>query len=334
MYTSEFVAGILFLEQMGLALAGAAAFWGFYLASNTDTTDAHNPAESMALSRKLSIPFFAGALLGVTAWIIRISSGTQFFAKTKFLNPIKDTIPVTQGISIVWFLFFAFVIGYAFFSWYRRRAPIRIKLLPTLHLVSFIFCFLLLSFPTTLSQTIIDKFFFIKKGFPLIFTVGTVVLIDFIFFYSRKTIAQKKVAYPLLQLMEKLVILGLGLSLFFEWADITKNIVNHRFFFIQTINVLIILNAALLSRTITNKLNSNLEKGESWLTKGWERVFEFSNILGFSAWTTISYLAFLPNYVPVYYMPLMIFFIIKTIFVYGGYLGIKHHIKRRNRANA
>lgn len=331
MFTNEFVAGILFLEQMGLALAGAAAFWGFYLASNAEKIEGGSEQEALRFCRKLSIPFFVGALLASLSWIVRIASGVPFFARARFFIPVHDTIPVAQGVGILWIIFFLFVIGYAIFSWQKRHAPVRVKLLPLLHLVSFIFCFLLLSFPTTFSQTIIDKLFFIKKGFPFIFTVGTVILIDFIFFFSRKTLAQKRIAYPILSLMNKLVFLGLGLSLFFEWAFLTEATLTHRFYFIQTINAIIILNAALFVGPVTQRLVAGLKKGESGLSSGWETLFGISNILAFSAWTSISYLAFLPDKVPVLYVPLMIFFIIKTLFVYGGYLGLKYHIQKRSR---
>ena len=161
------------------------------------------------------MPFLIGFIFSFIIFIVKIAG---VFAYPRFFSPgniprLDPFIGQWGGIIFaVWLAFTALsVLGTILYGLRRENFSKRLNIYYTL---AFIFIFILISFPTGLGNSDIDRLFFIRNGFPLIFTIGTVFVTDFVLFFTRVSLRLKRQIYPFLTTMNKLVWLGLGISLF------------------------------------------------------------------------------------------------------------------------
>ena len=326
-FSQEFTALVLFLQQFGLAIAGAAAMWGLYFFINGKSGEGeHHDTACARLAEKMLIPYWIGFVIAFIGWSLKISSHWSIVAASR-IGPLFERLSTTtQGLlaatTSLWVLLFILTLaGIVMHVFFRKQL---FRFLNIYYIALLAFCFILISFPTGIEQWDIDRLYFIRNGFPLIFTMGSVSIVDFIFFFTRPSLRTKRNIYPHLPNINKVVWIGLGISFLWEWTGLGRSQLTPQFYFVQTIIAIAIINGTLFTGSLTQRLIAGVsERQVKPLDKWWVYVSEISSIISFSCWSTITYLSFFSD-LHLSYWFLIALYVIKTVAVYLAFLLIEY----------
>ncbi len=324
MLGTELTAGILFLQQLGLALAGAACLWGLFFSVNTDNaTEEGRKKIFQGLTQKLFISYIFGFCLAAFAWIVRLLSRSSYIGPNHIFANLSDASAyVRGGIPLLWFAFLVFSAFLILMYTFRREKFF--AHLHSIYLVGFIAVFILISFPTGFDILDNRPFFFIEHGFPLIFTVGTVMIVDFIFFFTRSSLRAKRQIFPYLPTLNKLVWVGLSVNFFGDWLTGTALKLTPNFFFTEVVIAVIIINGMIFTGPLLEALISGVsERRVKPLERKWGIISGISGVLSFSSWTTLTLIAFYPD-LSLSFSALFYIYAGKLIFFYLCYLALEY----------
>lgn len=324
MLGNEIVAGIFFVQQAGLALAGAAALWGifFFLNARNSREEGKKKACIMIASRLL-FPWNLGVSISLAAWIIKIATSFAYPELYSSAGGVLQFSAVTgMAVFPIWAILVALAItGFVLADMNEEKFISRVNIFYT---VAFIVVFIAISFPTGIGRLDIDRLFFIKNGFPLIFTLGTVIVLDFIFFFTRGSLRAKRQIYPFLPTLNKLVWVGLGIFIVVDGGLFSQPFLSSHFFFIQTLVGILIVNGMLFTGPLMEKLIIGVsDRQVKPLEEIWVTISNISSVITFSCWTSITYITFFHSF-NIGFWTLFIIFAAKTAAVYGIYLIIEH----------
>ena len=326
MYATEITALILLTQQLGLAFIGAGSLWGlfFFFNSRSKTLSEAEASACGLISGKLFFAFILGCIFAFPAWFIKSATSFSFIQQSRvraFLAMSSGSQGILNIITTLWFFLFILMLAGIFF--YNRHREYFLKNINVFYVIAFITSLILISFPTGIEKYDIDRLFFIYHGFPLIFTIGTVTVTDFVFFFTRSSLRLKRAIYPFLQTLHKMVWIGLGITFLWQWTALDPSSITTQFYFAQTIIGLMIVNGMLFTGPLMQKLEDGVsEKHVKPLDDKWIVISEISGVITFSCWTSVSYLAYF-NDLQFSYLFLMVFFIVKTAFVYLLLKGIE-----------
>src|SRR4051812_8344287 len=109
MFPNELTAVILFFQQFGLAVSGAACVWGLFFLLNAGKTKEEGSKKIFtAMAEKLAIPFFFGFVISSFVWIFRLGTRDALSARYGFrvLKKISVVTDYAQsGIPVLWMVF-------------------------------------------------------------------------------------------------------------------------------------------------------------------------------------------------------------------------------------
>ncbi|MDD4989005.1 MAG: hypothetical protein PHV42_01075 [Candidatus Pacebacteria bacterium] len=325
MLSTEVTALVVFFEQLGLALAGAACLWGIFFSVNADNAKEEGKKKIFDdITKKLFIPFTFGFIISTLVWIVRAFSRTDFASRYTFKvfsNLSLTSQYVEKSVPVIWIVFILLSLGFIFFSsFWKKKFP---HLIRTFYLVNFIIIFILISFPTGLLNFDNDHLFFIKHGFPLIFTIGTVMIVDFLFFFTRSSLRAKRVIFPFFTILNKFVWIGLGIHFFTDWINGGQILLSPLFYFVQIVTAIIIINGMLFTGPLTEVLISGVsERRVKPLEKKWGIISGISGVVSFSSWTTLTIATLIPN-LPLSLSTLLFVYVIKIVVIYVAFLFIE-----------
>lgn len=297
MFGIEFIEISLFLRQLGLALAGAAALWGivFWMKSRKEE-DLEKKHVFYRISEKLIIPFVIGFTLSVLAWLILLFGIPALALAHEGIALLPETGETKAALSLMLPVFLIFVLvavlGLLLFilknSWFLRR-------IGSFYVVEFLLATILISFSYWTGGFGKEQLFFIGHSAHSIFTLGTVIILDSMFLFTKKLDSFKRCVYPIFPLISKVIWVGLGFD-FLSVALIFPEVIvfTPKFFFMQTVTAIVIMNGAFLSGPVTKKFISLLKsKKVLSLTPGWNRAFTFAGSLSVGSWVTNTFVDFL-----------------------------------------
>ncbi|MBI1888742.1 MAG: hypothetical protein HYS15_02320 [Candidatus Spechtbacteria bacterium] len=285
---------VRFLMQLGLAITGATSLWSFVLYYLARKSKDKMRAENLWKLANLPFPLFvAGVLLFVGSWVLlenifspALSSAHEGIAVKATEDYIRNGLAATA--PFVSLLIFCVL----FIAWVRRA---RKKFFKKYNILLFGLCFALVSVIASLIL-FVDSFntlqiFYFLHHWHSIFTLGTVIVVDYFFFRTAKHQPIKAVLYPLFPLFSIVIWSGLGIDflsnlLIFEEAFT----VNSKFLFVQTVIAIIILNGTLLSQRINDKLIKSVELTNPLpVSQKMQNVFGFSGSVSIISWLTITF---------------------------------------------
>ena len=128
-------------------------------------------------------------------------------------------------------------------------------------------------------------------SFHSIFTLGTVLILDFLFLLSRPSDLLRQHIFPLFPTISKVIWVGLAIdflsvSLVFQEAlRLTP-----KFFFMQTVIAILILNGIWLGGPIARKLMHSMTEGGEAMTRRWMNIASIAGGLSVSSWGTITFM--------------------------------------------
>lgn len=289
---------ISFLRQLGLAIAGASSLWGlvFIYMSSKKTTSDPGAVIFAWIGQRLRFMVFTGGMLAIFAWLTLLfiipaaahEGITLPVAKNEMLYAVRMLWPVYTFLALVLFLG---AINKNFESKTTRRG------LSLFYLSTFLASFLAISYYTDLGRLpMSEAIFHAFHGFHSIFTLGTVLTLDFLFLTSRGSNILQQHIFPLFPKISKVIWVGLSLDLF-SVLLIFPGAVNlsPRFFFAQTVVGILIINGILLSGVLTRHILKLLGEGRTETSKKWLLFASVSGTISVVSWISITFVDFFPG---------------------------------------
>ena len=154
-----------------------------------------------------------------------------------------------------------------------------------------------------------EQIFFWLHNWHSVLTVGTVIVIDFLYVVTLSQDSLKRALYPFFPAMSAAIFIGLGIDfasnlLVFEQALMFTP----RFFFSQTVVAILILNGALLAARINNVLIGLIRKeGILRLSPPAAKIIGISGSISIVSWLSITFVDFFE--LQLSYASLMLFYL-------------------------
>lgn len=286
MFGIEISEVFLFLKQLGFALAGASALWGAILSRK----DFHCGEKGCLIYDWLSL-----RLLGLLAAGTAISA-IAFLALLKIF-PVyaHEGIAVfpTAGETISGLLFTGPILLIGIFLtlaglFVKKINPSKFaEYLTSFFVIQFIIFFVLASVPAVTQDFDSRQVFFIGHGFHSIFTLGSVIVLDFLFLTSKRSSHLVQHVVPLFPTISKIIWVGFGFDLLsatfiLPLAEITSKVV-----FMQTVVGILLINGVLLSGPIARRIMKAVGTGGD-LSAKWEKFGDLAGTISITSWATIT----------------------------------------------
>lgn len=289
---------ISFLRQLGLAVAGASSLWGMvfmYLSSRKAPSDPGAVIFAW-IGLRLRFIVFAGAILAIFAWLALLAilpteaheGITLLVSKNEMLYAAEALWPVYMFLALVFFL------GATNKNFESRTTMRGINFF---YLSTFIASFIAISHYTNLVRLPgQEAIFHAFHGFHSIFTLGTVLTLDFLFLTSRGSDILQQHIFPLFPKISKVIWIGLSLDLFSVLLIFPEAVnLSPRFFFAQTVVGILIINGVLLSGILTRHILKLLAAGRKETSKKWLLFASISGTISVVSWTSITFVDFFPG---------------------------------------
>jgi hypothetical protein len=296
MFGAEFIELIAFGKQVGMVLVGSAALWGFvFLRINR------------RVAQKLLIPLFGGGGLAILFWMLLSGMLPAYAHEGIVLEPARaDIMRALELFSPLFFLWACVTIAGALAYIFKKEYFFR-------HIAWFFgiqFCLaaLLVSFSVWVGEWNKEQLFFIGHNLHSIFTFGTVLILDFLYVVSKNSHALKKIVYPKFPAISKVIWIGLGIDflsvalVFREALDLTP-----KFFFMQTVIGILIINGVLLAGPITRRMLASLRERTAVMEKKWVIAADIAGTVSISSWFSVTFVDFFEHLTFAYWQFLLLY---------------------------
>ncbi|MEX1087164.1 MAG: hypothetical protein WEC58_01385, partial [Candidatus Paceibacterota bacterium] len=288
---------IAFFRQAGLAAAGAGALWGcvFLFCARRSESEASQVIFHW-IARRLELLMYGGIIVATSSWLALSFLYEAFAHEGITLYPSVEQTVAAFPITAPGYLLLVFLSCFGLIVqliWPRVFNHISFGY--------FLALFATLLFLTGLSSAWTgdlssEKGFFVIHGVHSIFTLGTVVVLDFLILTSKPHRIIQQHVFPLFPWISAVIWVGLGfdflsVALVFDQAFMETS----RFFFSQTVIGILIINGTLLSGPITRKILGSLELGFESIGRRWMTVAELAGVISITSWTAITFVDFFPE---------------------------------------
>ena len=289
-------------NQLGLALAGAAALWGWFFLAKAEKADTDSQQFCYTeLAGRLMVPLAIGFVIFVLAWVSYSVADPVSVSSHEGIVIVAEDHQIAKAFSLKGPLatLFALVTAFGYIS-FKRRGKKFLKHLKHFYAFELLIITFLISFPAWTGFFGAVQTFFVGHNWHSILTVGTVLVVDYLFHYSYRDESLRKVLYPNFDKMSKAIWLGLGVE-FISVAFVFHDAIafTPKFFFMQAVVSIIIINGALLSGPITRRLTVLVkERGGGARGKAskagklagrWNIIAGVSGVISISSWLTITF---------------------------------------------
>lgn len=307
---------LLLIRQLGFSLAGAAALWGVVFS----VKDFHCGDQECLIydwiASKLFYLIAGGTTLGGLAYIFlgEIAWAHEGVVVEATIREISAALTLTLPIVIV----VTMVVGLAW--WLRHSWPkIFDNYMTPLYIFLFI-CFFVLTALNAWNGEIFSRvqMFYFAHGFHSIFTLGTVLVLDFLFLLASRSRALKEHLFPLFPTISKVVWVGLAFDfaaalLIIEFFEITE-----KFLFMQTVIGILIINGVFLSGPLTKKMLAALQSDSAEPEERWQTLASLAGTVSVTSWVTITTVDFFAD-LTINYTTLLIGYVLVILALFVGH---------------
>jgi len=292
----EFYQLLSFFRQLGLSLAGAASFWGMiflYIAKKKEGTEI-GKIIMFWVSMRLRWLVFGGGMLAIISWIwlLFITPAVAHEGVTlvtEFDGILSAAYTMTPVYSLLAIVFFVALLLRNSNKLYNFK-----KGLSWFYMAVFLLSSIAISYYTDLSNlTLKEMIFHPFHGFHSIFTLGTVLTLDFLFLSTKNAPLVQKHVFPYFPQISKVIWIGLSLDLLSTLLIYPEAIsLSPRFFFAQTVVGILIINGILLSGVLTRRILKHIDNGEFESSKKWELFATIAGAISVTSWVSITFVDF------------------------------------------
>lgn len=325
----EFKDLILLLKQLGLAIMGAAALWGFIFSiRDSKHTDSKRWIIDDWISIRIFNLFLFGTVLATICYFILIPTinalAHEGIAVKATTPEIIATIPLMSVLYAI-LLFLSFIM----IRLQRKDEEKFSYLLTPFYLTSFLLAMIMTSFSAWRGMFDNIQIFHFMHGFHSIFTLGSVIVLDFLFLISSNSELLKQHIYKMFPVISKVIWVGLSFDFISVFLISDHFVVTEKFLFTQTVIAILIINGVILSGPIARKMmKASIEKDEH-ITKNWRNWGNVCGALSITSWITITSLDFFTN-LNLNYGQLLITYLTFFIIAFVGHIIFEEKEKRRS----
>lgn len=294
MFGAELPEFVSFLKQLGLALAGAAALWGAVFAYKSENHSEIGGIIDTWVARKLSVLLYGGVMITTVAWVWQLMIyEVSLYAHEGIVihetaSQVKAALEMFTPVFYIWIVFSlaGLLLQGVYREWFSKNFA-------GYYLTHFVFSSVLISFPALSGSWDLAQFFFFGHSFHSIMTVGTVLVLDYLFLVSKPSDILKQHIYPMLPVLSKVIWLGLGLEflstyLVFEEAAV----ITSKFLFMQVAVAILIINGVFLAGPVLRRLLQTIRENARSMTKRWQSIADVSGAISISSWLSITFVDF------------------------------------------
>jgi hypothetical protein len=203
---------------------------------------------------------------------------------------IAATFPIVTALNAV---LLALVFGMALI---RRKSGEQFSYLITpFYAVAFTLIFVMISLSGWRGTFDSIQIFHFIHGFHSIFTLGSVITLDFLFVLSSRSGLLKQHVYSLFPTISKVIWIGLSLDFISVFLITDHFVVTEKFLFAQTVIGILIVNGVLLSGPIARKLISAVMERGGTVEARWRVTGNIAGAVSITSWLTITALDFFKN---------------------------------------
>lgn len=305
--------------QSGAAIAGASALWCLIFVLKARRSSTPEKEHFYALMHFLMPLFWVSLLVFLIGWWI---AALMFFPPDIFAHggvvekPVYEYIKNGFNFNLVWVLLVT-VTGFAGMRVYIRKKELFQKYAIPFFLSQFVFLSLILLFSVFTKSFGKEQIVFFLHNWHSIITLGTIVVVDFLYLLTLRRDNLKRVLYPLFPLMSAFIFMGLGIEFLSSLLIFNKELtITPQFLFNQTVIAIIVINGVFLASRI-NRILINLIKSDRVLTLSGslKKMLRISASVSIVSWVTVTFIDFF-NIPLVYYQ----FFVIYLLFIGIAYI--------------
>lgn len=309
---------LLLLKQLGLAVAGAASLWGFVFSV---TDQKHSDKKGWIIDDVLSMKIFNLFLVGLI-----LASICHYFLLPVIQGVAHEgiSIPATNSeimatFPIINILYVVLLVLSLLMIILRSKKEEKFSyLLTPFYAVTFLIAFFMTSFSAWRGALDNSQLFHFMHGFHSIFTLGSVIVLDFIFVISSSSELLKQHVYRLFPTISKVIWTGLSLDFLSVFLIADTFQMSEKFLFSQTVIAILIINGVLLSGPIARRMIGSVESANHKIQSRWRRIGNVSGSLSITSWMMITTVDFFTD-LTLSYGQLTIIYIILFICAFIGH---------------
>ena len=326
---------LIFFRQAGLAVSGAAAFWGFiFLFFSRRTTSPKSSSLWKLVAKRLLYIFFPALFLYGIVWATIAITQCAFCSAAHEGISIAETPIRLAAITYAQYASYValMIVGFLGFTILLFKRVFLNLYLSWFYGAAFILISLLFLYPWDSLGSVNADISVSLHGWHSIFTVGSVILIDFLFISLRpgNRLLLKKI-FPLITLG-----IWLGLGLDFVSAGLVlpdKFFFVDRVLFMQTLIGIVIINGVLLAGPISRAIIASREFIKSdELKPKLQRIAGLSGAISISGWLSVTALDGFKS-ITLNYWQLAMIYILLIALIFVSRSVIEKFIVRYSRSN-
>ena len=287
----EIVFGIKLIElarlsqQLSLALVGAAGLWGFIFWWKGYGE----------LVKKMRVLLFASGTLFFISWVVISIISPEILYAHEGISPEVSDEQIAGAYTVASFFVGPMVLLMATYSWRIKKRITKDRYEGGILIGFFVLVSSLMAMSAfTDSEGFSTALFDFGHSWHSILTVATVLTIDYLFLVSYRNDQLKRIFFSFLPIMSLAIWVGLGIDFLSVQLILRESIVfTEKFFFVQTLIGIIILNGVFLSGPVTRKLRSLITPDRILpMPKKWHMWTGIAGSVSIVSWLSITALDF------------------------------------------
>jgi hypothetical protein len=329
MFGIETIEFLLFGKQLGIALAGAAALWGFVLSRKDFHCDTEQPCVIYDWIAVRILPLLVGGVVVGTASYAGLLS-TVTASAHEGISYVPTTAEVASSFPILTPLFILLLGVTAVLVFFPNKTGNTFaNAITPLYAGVFALSFLITSFPGWRGAFDGQQLFYIGHGFHSIFTLGSVIVLDYLFVLSKRAKLLKQHIFAVFPTISAVVWFGLAFDFLSVLFIIGGFEPTTKMLFMQTVIGILIINGVLLSGPLARKMQGSVEEGGEELTDTWEFFAGIAGVISICSWFTITFVDSFEN-LDLTYLEFFGSYVALVLVVFCGHLMMEWLEKRKS----
>jgi hypothetical protein len=284
---------LFFGRQLGFSLVGASALWGFVF-WGLHHKDRKSPECIIFdwIAEKLLVLLSFGIVVGFASFVL-LQLLSPAYAHEGIVLTLESDL-WRAALQFMWPFYLAILAVFAVGAvlWKTKRA-LFLEKLGIFYGIQFALAFSILSLPVWTGELNLAQVFFAGHSVHSIFTLGTVIVLDFLIIVSQNSQLLRQHVFPLFPTLSKVIWVGLAvdfISVILVFEDAIA--LTPKFFFMQTVIGILIINGVFLVGPITRKMLASVTEEGAVLSSKWMLLASISGVISICSWSFNTFIDF------------------------------------------
>jgi hypothetical protein len=289
MFGIELTELLLFGKQVGIALAGAAALWGFVFSRKDFHCSTDKPCVIYDWIAVRLLPLFVSGV-GIGSLFYFGLLVTLPASAHEGISYVPTNPEVVRSFEILTPLFLLLLVATVVMLFAPgKKSNTFAESITYFYVGTFLVSFFITSFPGWRGIFDSQQIFYIGHGFHSIFTLGSVIVLDYLFLLSKRAHILKEHIFAVFPTISAAVWFGLAFDFASTLFIIGGFVPTTKMLFMQTVIGILIINGVLLSGPLVRKMLAAIKPDGDGLSKTWETIAGLAGVISITSWTTITF---------------------------------------------